>query len=683
MKVRRLVAIMFSDIVGYTSMMANDEKKAFDTIKKNRRIHWKLIKKYRGRWLKEMGDGTLASFSSSMDAVMCAISIQLAAEEMDIPLRIGIHQGDVVFEQKDVLGDGVNIAARIQGVAETQGIAISETIYREIRNKEGLELVSLGTKNLKGAFAPMDVYKVSCTDPNILDYKVDTGELIKPIGKQRISLIAGLLITTFLVIAFFSIVKNTNYFEAQDNSVLVLPFDDFTGIDTLDYVVAGMHNELIGNIGRITGLRVLGKTTANAYKDTDKSLTEIGRERDVKTIIEGALSCFGEDSICFIAKVMEVYPKEKQVGVEEFRVSRSQIPSLYNMVTKEFTKAIDLTLTPEDEKFLAESRTVNKEAYDEYLKARSYWIDMRKESLDTALNYLNSAIEKEPDWAPLYAGLAEVWLWVQQGGWEPTSVTAPIIYKNLNKAMELDPNLAEIHYVSALIAHWVEWDWEKSEREFLKTLAINPNDHLARLLYAQLLLILHRNEESRAQRELAYKLDALNPHVQLLYLGTLILAGDYKAALAVGEAYLAAHPTDMSVNYIIGSTAYRLGDYDKVIGTWKYSFPFLMVGDVYEGIVNIYNESGIVAAHKALMVHYEKYAENNPVSYNEMFRMYLHAGQIDKALDWIEKGFEMHDPQITYIATDRKRRSPIEEELFRNPRFRAICEKANLPMPKK
>ena len=154
-----------------------------------------------------MGDGTLASFSSSMDAVLCAISIQFAAEEFNIPLRIGIHQGDVVFEQKDVLGDGVNIAARIQGVAETQGIAISESIYREIRNKEGLELVSLGTKNLKGAYAPMDIYTVSCTDPDILDNKVDTGELLKPIGILRKSIAAGLLIVTLLVIAVFSILN--------------------------------------------------------------------------------------------------------------------------------------------------------------------------------------------------------------------------------------------------------------------------------------------------------------------------------------------------------------------------------------------------------------------------------------------------------------------------------------------
>jgi adenylate cyclase len=201
MSQRRLAAIFFSDIVGYTSLMANDEQRAFDTLRKNRRIHWRLIKKYRGRFLKEMGDGTLASFSSSMDAVMCAISIQLAAKEIDIPLRIGIHQGDVVFEQKDVLGDGVNIASRVQGVAETQGITVSETIYQEIRNKEGLELVSLGTKNLKGAYAPMDIYKVSCTDPGILDYKVDTGELLKPVGSQRRSILAGLLIVILLLMS--------------------------------------------------------------------------------------------------------------------------------------------------------------------------------------------------------------------------------------------------------------------------------------------------------------------------------------------------------------------------------------------------------------------------------------------------------------------------------------------------
>ncbi len=126
--------------------------------------------------------------------------------------------------------------------------------------------------------------------------------------------------------------------------------------------------------------------------------------------------------------------------------------------------------------------------------------DFRKESLFKALDYLNNAIEKEPDWAPLYAGLAELWMWMQQAGYEPPSVTAPKIYENLDKAMGLDQDLAEVHYLRAMIAHLVEWDWKKSEKEFLKTLAINPNDPSSRLLYSQLLLIMQRNQEALARK---------------------------------------------------------------------------------------------------------------------------------------------------------------------------------------
>ena len=134
MSARRLAAIMFTDIVGYTSLLNKEEKKAFDILRKNRRIHWKLIRKYHGRWLKEMGDGILASFSSTTDAVLCANSIQKACQEINIPLRIGIHLGEVIFEKKDVIGDGVNIASRIQGTTDTGGIVVSKAdeVEREI-----------------------------------------------------------------------------------------------------------------------------------------------------------------------------------------------------------------------------------------------------------------------------------------------------------------------------------------------------------------------------------------------------------------------------------------------------------------------------------------------------------------------------------------------------------------------
>jgi len=435
-QVRKLAAIMFTDIVGYTALMGADEKKAFDMLRKNRRIHWRLIKKYRGRLLKEMGDGTLVSFSSSMNAVLCAISIQLAAKELEIPLRIGIHQGDVVFEQKDVLGDGVNIASRIQGVAETQGIVISETIYQEIRNKKGLEVNFLGTQSLKGVSTPMGVYQLSCTDPGILDYKVDTGELLKPIGTQRTTVIAGTLIVIVLLISIYTVFVNSDFFKDQSSDgVLVLPFHDYTGVDSIEHYVAGMHYELISNIGRIGGLRVLGPTTANAYKGTDKSLPEIGRERGVKTIIESALSCFGKDTICFTATVMEVYPQEKQLEVQNFKVARNQIPDLYNMVTKELTNAIDFILTPKEENILSESRTVNDQAYDLYMKGMVYNDQMSEEALNKANQYFRLANEIDPNWAAPYQGMASVLERKYQMGFIERSVMMPKLNAYIDKAM--------------------------------------------------------------------------------------------------------------------------------------------------------------------------------------------------------------------------------------------------------
>jgi len=138
MQERRLAAIMFTDIVGYTALMGKDEDSAFETLRINKEIHIRLIDKYRGTLIKEMGDGILVSFNSSSDAVRCAFEIQNESKAKEIPLKIGIHEGEMVFAGDDVLGDGVNIASRLEAVTETGNITISEAIYRNVKNKPGI-----------------------------------------------------------------------------------------------------------------------------------------------------------------------------------------------------------------------------------------------------------------------------------------------------------------------------------------------------------------------------------------------------------------------------------------------------------------------------------------------------------------------------------------------------------------
>jgi tetratricopeptide (TPR) repeat protein len=328
-------------------------------------------------------------------------------------------------------------------------------------------------------------------------------------------------------------------------------------------------------------------------------------------------------------------------------------------------------------RLLSKTRKVDQEAYDEYLKARFYVNDFSKESLFQAINNLNRAIEKEPDWAPLYAGLADFWLNIQLAGYEPPSVAVPKILENLNKALELDPDIAEAQYLKAIFAQWVDWDWKKSEKAFLKALAINPSDSWNRMMYAQLLLILQRNDEAEAHIELAAGLDPFNDETKLLYSATLVQAGNAEAALPVAEELLAKDSANMNANQMMESAAFDLGEYDKVINALRYSLPFPIEKNGYEEVVRVYNEAGIVAAYNELLNHMEKYAKNNYVSFLDMSSRYITANQPDKAMDWIEKGYEQHDPLLGYIVASGRQFAA----LYENPRFIAICEKANLPVP--
>jgi tetratricopeptide (TPR) repeat protein len=190
-------------------------------------------------------------------------------------------------------------------------------------------------------------------------------------------------------------------------------------------------------------------------------------------------------------------------------------------------------------------------------------------------------------------------------------------------------------------------------------------------------LILHRKDEALAQNELALSLDPLNPMMQQLNIGTLLQAGEYQASLALAEEALAEDPDNFNLNAMIEIAAYRLKQYDKALRAVRHWLPFPLEEDAYKDIERTYSESGIVAAYEKIVERLEKYAESQPVGFSDMAFRYLWADQPDKAMDWVEKGFEMHDPLMTYITTPAQ----YFDRLFGNPRFIAICQKMKLPLP--
>ena len=678
---RRLAAIMFTDIVGYDSLLKEDEKKAFETLKKNQRIHKRLIKKFNGRFLKEMGGGILASFHSNIDAVMCALSIQKVTTEVEIPIRIGIHQGDVIFEKKDVLGDGVNIASRIQNLANTHGIVISEKVYSDIVNKEGLEIEFLGEQALKGVSKPVGIYKVSCTDESLMDFTIDTGELIRLFSFGRTSIIVGIMVIALLAYAiYYFLPKIIDPPLEEQKSLLVLPFNNYLGTDTLDYFVAGMHDALIGDIGKISTLNVKSKTTANAIKNTNKTIPEIADELGVNTFVEGAVLCLG-DSVCLQVKLFD--QEENELWIHDFKVERSQILNLYNAVAKEISNEIGVILTPEEERFLARARTVGPEAYDAYLKGLFYLYKFDRDSLQRSLDYFQLAIEKDPEWADPYAGLASAW-WMHATFFKilQQSVTLPKVYQYLNKALELNPESAQAHYVKALVSVWTEFDWVKGEEEFLRSLELNPNDALCRGYYSHLLMLLGRSDEAVIQANLALDRDPMTPSILSIYAAVMRKDGNDQSAIRHLEKALSIDSSYRLAAFMLFDihmdAAYRNGDYETWINMWDKKVE--ASGHWNEKgratVLSTFHEKGHIAAIEEMFNMNEKYESDCFMSGQIKAKRYIKLNNYDKAMDCLEEEYEKRDMFMAYIRTELD----LDDQLKDNPRYIALLKKMNLPV---
>jgi len=462
-------------------------------------------------------------------------------------------------------------------------------------------------------------------------------------------------------------------------NLVVLPFDNYTGSDEYDYFVAGMHSSLIQDIGKIGELKVKSKTTANSYKETDLSVPEIASELGIDAAVEGSITCMGEDSVCVQIRLIRAFPEEKQLWVQDYLVEKSQILNFYNKVTKTISKEINIVLTPQEESLLAEARTVDPEAYDAYLMGQFYWEKLDKESMEKALEYFELATEIDPEWADPYAGLANAWGVFSFFGYLPKSVTLPKKYKYMNKALELDPNSAQAHYVKAINAVWTEWDWEKGEKEFLRSIELNPNHALYRLYYAHLLMIQNRSDEAIQQANIGLELDPLKPLVLSLYGVVMKNEGDIESAILYFEKALSIDPNFGFAGGNLSDTnmraAYKNRDYIKWIESWNKKVE--KFGHWNEegraAVLKAFNEGGHIAAIEEMFKMNEKYGKKCWMSESLKAERYLKLEKYDEAMECLEKDYEMQNN--AYIAI-----KPYYNQFKDYPRYIEILRKMKLPI---
>jgi len=430
---RQLAAIMFTDIVGYTALMGKDEQKAFELLDKNRQIQKPIIEQYNGKWIKELGDGVMASFNTVSDAVNAAIKIQqTCSTSKEFQLRIGIHLGEVVFENDDVFGDGVNIASRIQAVANPGSIYISEAVHNSISNKKEFQTKFVKGEKLKNVKELVKIYQV-IAEGVVAGHSAPIAEKIKK--NRTIGFISLIAIILLAAIYFYTNSKKAG--EPNEKSIAILPFKIIG--DYKDNISEGLVEDILVRLSKIKELKVISNKSSVRYTDPKKSLKEIGEEIGVTSLVMGSIEQF-ENRIIVRAQLIDC-KTQNTVWAEKYDSAIVKIFDLQTEVALQIANALQAKLTPDEKKRLSKRYTDNVEAYKFYRKGRSFWDKRSKENFDSAEANYKLAIQLDPDYALAYVGLADCYTINEQGLSQLDAI--PIARNYVNRALSLDSTLSE------------------------------------------------------------------------------------------------------------------------------------------------------------------------------------------------------------------------------------------------
>ena len=476
---------------------------------------------------------------------------------------------------------------------------------------------------------------------------------------------AGLVIAAVVIALLFI----TGPAEAID-SIAVLPLENLTGDAEQEYFVDGVTDELIGQLGQISALRVISRQSVMQYRGSGKPLPEIARELNVDAVVEGSVQHAG-DRVRIRVQLIDALPEERNLWGETYERAKADLLMLYSEMAHAIADKTQVKLTAEETTRLTRDRQVNPEAYEAYLKGQFHWHKFTAKDLETALQYFELALEKDPDYAPAYTGIASIWGSRTYFGLLPSEVMSKRMAA-LNKSLELDRTLPEAHSMLAGNATWFEFDWDKAEREFLLTLELNPNYAQARVFYGLFLTGMGRFEEAKAQMEYGLKLDPLNSMYQG-YLGFAFLrAHRFDEAIAQFEKSLALQPDFADSLGGLMQCYHQKGMYEQALATARRLYEARGDHDLLEAIERGNAEGGY---RMAMLRAAEAAAARANRAYSmRIATLFIYAGEKDRALDWLEIAFEEQMQNLVYLNV-----YPKWDPLRSDPRFQDLVRRMNYP----
>ena len=454
-------------------------------------------------------------------------------------------------------------------------------------------------------------------------------------------------------------------------SIVLLPLENITDDKGQEWFTDGMTDALITNLARISGLRVTQRSSAMKYRGANKSASEIASELGVSYVLEGSVLRLA-DHVKITIRLIDALTN-KYLWAEEYSRDFTELLALQGEVAKTIAGQVQVTLTPEEQNLLTQEKPVNPKAYEAYLKGNFFFYKLTREAIGTALQYYELAVEIDSTYAPAYAGIALVWGGRAQMGYVPMSVAAKEGEWAEAKALALDSSLAEVHYMIGVRRAWLEWNWDGAMQSFRKSVELKPNLAEAHAYFSHLLFTLKRPDEAMKQIEEALKLDPFNPLIQSLYAMDLMYARRYDEVIRLLRKTLEASPMEPIALSTIRSAYHQKKMYDEALEAWRLSFEARGDHEAIQALNRGRAEGGYSEPCRSVA---EMLIERSKTSYVtpwQVATLYTRAGMKEEALDWFDKAYDAHDPNMPYLSVD-----PIFDELRDHPRFQAILKRMGL-----
>jgi TolB-like protein/class 3 adenylate cyclase/Flp pilus assembly protein TadD len=698
---RKLAAILAADVVGYSRLVGADEAGTIARLKALRKeVIEPLVAEYRGRVVKLVGDGALVEFASAVDAVECAVAIQNGVaerqagepEDRRIQFRIGINLGDIIVEDGDILGDGVNVAARLEGLAEPGGICVARNVHNQVKTKLDLPFEPMGQHRVKNIAEPVEVWRVA------LDGFVPTR---KPITRRILPMTIAAAAVVLLVTAsgaWLWLRSNDSAPRAPQQAVTaatatdapavaqqpvldkyriaVLPFVNMSGDAENEYFSDGITEELISKLSRLHDLTVIARTSIMQYKKTGKGVAEIGRELQAGTILEGSVRKAG-DRLRITAQLIDV-ASQGHLWSEDYDRDLTDVFAIQSDVAQNVAQALQLTLKPAEKTQIAKAGTDDVEAYNAYLRGLYHYNTWSKEGLEKSIEYFEQAIARDPNFARAYAARAFSYDLMAEYGYLPADKVFPRMKDLAHRALEIDATIAEAYTALALVAGYYDGDWVRADEAYRRALELNPNSVVTHDWYGVVFLgPMGRFEEAIAHGERAKELDPLTPYIRVDLGWSYDHARRWDEPIAECEQIPEIDPKFYFTYWCLGFAYWQKGRLEEAVAAYERGVE-LEPNDsgLKADLAIVYAAAGKKDRAQKILEEFEEKARREYVPPYVLAMVHMAVGDLDNTFAWLDKVYEERSPVLIYMNEharyDRLRGDPRWHELMRKIGFKEL-----------